>query len=204
MTKTAPFKVGETVLCAWHAGSDCTVDCPTDACWTGTIVNIRRHSGYESGWAVSVVGAAHGETGPLDSAWIRKSPVVAQDACGKRAMERPGTPHGRRWKPCRRAAGHSGACAHEPSDPVVSVESMTAEESARAIDALRAVVAAQREKIASAEKAAFKRGAEAAAGIAASYDYLSTHSHRVSDCVLSKLNLRDAKPRKNRRKAVTK
>lgn len=43
----------------------------------------------------------------------------------------------------------------------------------------------------------FRRGAIAAAAVAT--DYVTTHPYRLDDCILGKLNLRDAKPRKNRR-----
>lgn len=36
--------------------------------------------------------------------------------CGKAAMEAPDH-KGPRWMPCRRALGHDGPCAHEPSHP---------------------------------------------------------------------------------------
>lgn len=68
------------------------------------------------------------------------------------------------------------------------------------IEALRSYAAEYRKE----EKTAFRRGAEAAAGIASDYDYLSTHTVRVSDCILGKLNMRNGKPRKNKRRVVTK
>lgn len=45
---------------------------------------------------------------------------------------------------------------------------------------------------------AWKRGAEAAAGLAA--EYATTHQYRLDDVILFKLNLRDGKPRPNKRK----
>ena len=69
------------------------------------------------------------------------------------------------------------------------------------IDALRSYAEEYRKE----EKTAFRRGVEAAAGVAADYDYLSTHAYRVSDCILSKLNMtKREKPRKNKRRAAVK
>lgn len=42
----------------------------------------------------------------------------------------------------------------------------------------------------------FKRGAEAAADVAAQYP--TTHPYRLDDCILSKLNLTNRKPRRNK------
>lgn len=42
----------------------------------------------------------------------------------------------------------------------------------------------------------FKRGAKAAAAIAQSYR--TTHDYRLDDCILGKLNIGRAKPRKNK------
>jgi hypothetical protein len=39
------------------------------------------------------------------------------------------------------------------------------------------------------QKAEFRRGAEAAAAIAADYNATSSHPYRLDDCILSKLNL---------------
>ena len=47
------------------------------------------------------------------------------------------------------------------------------------------------------DQAAFRRGAEAAALVAADYDRLSCHDHLVSDCILAKLNIRRRRPRRN-------
>jgi ribose 5-phosphate isomerase RpiB len=44
----------------------------------------------------------------------------------------------------------------------------------------------------------FQRGAIAAASVAETYDSTSTHPYRLGDCILSKLNIRKAKPRVNR------
>ncbi|MES2211046.1 MAG: hypothetical protein V4515_12840 [Chloroflexota bacterium] len=46
----------------------------------------------------------------------------------------------------------------------------------------------------------FVRGARHAADIAAGYDGSSVHAHRLGDCILGKMNLRAAKPRRNTRK----
>lgn len=43
----------------------------------------------------------------------------------------------------------------------------------------------------------FRDGAVAAACIADDYNASTSHGHRLGDCILSKLNLRDGKPRKN-------
>lgn len=53
-----------------------------------------------------------------------------------------------------------------------------------------------------AERKAWKAGVRAAAGVAADYDYLSSHVYLVSDCILGKLNVGSrSRPRKNRRRA---
>jgi hypothetical protein len=44
----------------------------------------------------------------------------------------------------------------------------------------------------------FRRGAVAAANVAASYDSTSTHPYRLADCILAKLNIGRRKPRRNR------
>lgn len=49
----------------------------------------------------------------------------------------------------------------------------------------------------------FKRGAKAAADMASSYDASSTHAYRLGDCILSKLNLRAGKPRRNKARVET-
>lgn len=49
------------------------------------------------------------------------------------------------------------------------------------------------------EDAAFRRGAEAAAGLAGEYNGSTTHPYRLDDCILGKLNMREGKPRKNTR-----
>lgn len=46
----------------------------------------------------------------------------------------------------------------------------------------------------------FARGARAAADVASNYDSSSAHDHRLGDCILAKLNLRAAPPRRNRKK----
>ena len=46
----------------------------------------------------------------------------------------------------------------------------------------------------------FVRGAVAAASVAGGYDASCTHDYRLEDCVLFKLNLRKAKPRRNAKK----
>lgn len=43
----------------------------------------------------------------------------------------------------------------------------------------------------------FVEGAMAAAGVAAQYNATSNHPYRIDDCILSKLNIRRRKPRKN-------
>jgi hypothetical protein len=45
----------------------------------------------------------------------------------------------------------------------------------------------------------FVRGAEAAADIADGYNGVTAHKYRLGDCILGKLNLRNGKPRRNRR-----
>lgn len=71
-------------------------------------------------------------------------------------------------------------------------------EAERSGDALRISA-----KVRAAEKAAFRRGAEKAAAVASDmYDGCSTHKYRIDDCVLSKMNLRSEKPRKNERRVV--
>lgn len=47
----------------------------------------------------------------------------------------------------------------------------------------------------------FVRGARSAAGVAGTFNSVTTHGYRLEDCVLAKLNLRAAKPRRNRVKA---
>lgn len=44
----------------------------------------------------------------------------------------------------------------------------------------------------------FRRGARAAADVADAYNASTSHSHRLGDCVLAKLNLTKRKPRRNR------
>jgi len=46
----------------------------------------------------------------------------------------------------------------------------------------------------------FARGARHAADIAEGYDASSTHSHRLGDCILAKMNLRDEPPRINKQR----
>jgi len=46
--------------------------------------------------------------------------------------------------------------------------------------------------------AAFKRGAAVAAEIADSYNSSSAHKYRLGDCILSKLNIRKGRPRRNK------
>jgi hypothetical protein len=46
----------------------------------------------------------------------------------------------------------------------------------------------------------FRKGAELAADQADQYNGSTTHPLRLGDCILSKLNLRDAKPRRNKHK----
>ena len=43
----------------------------------------------------------------------------------------------------------------------------------------------------------FRRGVAAAAELAGSYNASSTHPYRLDDCILAKLNVRRAKPRRN-------
>jgi hypothetical protein len=45
----------------------------------------------------------------------------------------------------------------------------------------------------------FQRGAEAAAGVAEMYNGSTTHPFRLDDCILGKLNLREDKPRLNKK-----
>lgn len=54
------------------------------------------------------------------------------------------------------------------------------------------------------ERAAFKQGAEAAAAVADEYNSLSLHDHRLGDCILAKLNLREepVQPNEHRRGRV--
>lgn len=47
----------------------------------------------------------------------------------------------------------------------------------------------------------YKRGAQAAAAVAD--DYATTHEFRLGDCILGKLNLRNGKPRRNRRRVLS-
>ncbi len=47
----------------------------------------------------------------------------------------------------------------------------------------------------------FRDGAIAAASIADDYNASTSHGHRLGDCILAKLNLRSAKPRKNNQRA---
>lgn len=69
------------------------------------------------------------------------------------------------------------------------------------IEAMRAFIAEELKE----GKTAFRRGAAAAAGIASEmYDGCSTHEYRLDDCILSKMNLRNGKPRKNKRRVVVK
>jgi len=69
------------------------------------------------------------------------------------------------------------------------------------IEAMRIYIADLRKD----EKTAFRRGVEAAAGVAADYDSASTHAYLVSDCILCKLNMtRRLRPRKNKRRVVVK
>lgn len=44
----------------------------------------------------------------------------------------------------------------------------------------------------------YRRGARAAAVVAATYNASSTHLHRLDDCILAKLNLLKGKVRRNR------
>lgn len=48
--------------------------------------------------------------------------------------------------------------------------------------------------------AAYRDGATHAADIADQYNSSTTHDHRIGDCVLAKMNLRRARPRRNGRK----
>jgi len=55
-------------------------------------------------------------------------------------------------------------------------------------------------KMNSAEERAYRRGAEHAAALASEYDGSSTHTYRLGDCILAKMNIKNGKLRKNRRR----
>lgn len=46
----------------------------------------------------------------------------------------------------------------------------------------------------------YKRGVMAAVFVAADYDKTNEHTHRVSDCILAKLDLTNKKPRPNKKR----
>ena len=50
---------------------------------------------------------------------------------------------------------------------------------------------------------AFEAGAEAAADLADQYNGSTTHDYCLGDCILGKMNIRKARPRKNERRILS-